>query len=118
VFAVGPCAREDEESWQSRADVAPPVIIGGRDRLGLRHASGVREAAEQDALAFPLIGYPPHRHLCPDVRQEAPLQVAQPIEWCRHQATSSTRVSTWYREHSYDRRLAKIPRLVRIQLKW
>jgi hypothetical protein len=50
-----PCTRADAQGIQQRDDLGPLVTIGGRGARGQRHASGVREAVDEDAFAFPAI---------------------------------------------------------------
>jgi len=44
------------ETIQQRDDVGPFVTTGGRCACRQWHASGVREAVDEDAFAFPAIG--------------------------------------------------------------
>ncbi len=47
--------RADMQGIQQRDNLGPLVAIGGRRARGQRHASGVREAVDEDAFAFPAI---------------------------------------------------------------
>ena len=52
------CARADAEGIQQREDLGALVPIGGRGARRQRHDRGIREAVDEDALAFPAISHP------------------------------------------------------------
>ena len=52
-----PLTRVDVQRVQQWEDLGPLVPIGGRGAYGQRHARGIRETMDEDALAFPAIGH-------------------------------------------------------------